>query len=424
MHPAATDDCPRCGAPRPHDSDTERQDCSFCGAPLRKRREPPTPRAPQAPRSQSTPFVWALVGAGVLVTLGALSAFVTTARGPTSGAALPGADTPVRTQSVGEPVLDTAPATPPPRARVLSGLLLLSSSENESEALLATLELLDDTNKRLLAALNPNTGALLWSQPLQPSQSNGPRAVVNGTLIVSGAQTLNGLDPTTGEGLWQRSLERVPQSLCQGRNTVGVSTALGFTAFASTTGSPIPADPKHCTSVYSSHSAAPNFRYAEVDEVRHWLPRSSRLAPLRGLLPQRGAARVVLGKETGNSGSASSSVGIIAGKGWLWQASLGTGQNDGAAFLSPGIAAVRAERVVVPYRLPDKAEVQLVCFDLASGRRLWTRSLDSGPNGGKSDAPPELLVTRDGRVLYLNEQGTLRTLNLDEGTEQWSMGVP
>lgn len=416
MHPVAMDDCPRCGAPRPHEDETDVRNCTYCGAPLPKRAPP---RTQEPPRKNSASWTHAapIVGVLLLVTLGAVSAWRVAAPALPNVPEVPAVASP--TPWVEPEVTSAGTAIKSDEFRVLPGLLLVPNSAY-GDAVLVVLEPRQAaTSSHQLALLNPSTGRALWQRPVEPPTKDGTiRAVVGGSLIVASATSLAGLDPATGEIHWQRSVDAAVDGLCATGKDVGATLAkLGLRAFAIATGAPLSPNPSRCDAVYSSRSAAPNFDFVDGPELRRWLPKGSSFAATRGLLPQRGLARVVLGQEPGNPASAS--VNVVTNRRWLWQATLAPQASTRASLLSPALAAVRLDRVVVPFVEQD-GDLSVGAFNLANGGRQWTRAL--GKYGTETLARPELLVSLDGHVLFLDERGKLWALNLGTGTEEWSIG--
>jgi hypothetical protein len=416
MHPVAMDDCPRCGAPRPHEDETDVRNCTYCGAPLPKRAPP---RPTELPRKGATNWTHAapIVGVLLLVTLGAVSAWRVAAPVASNAPEVSAVASPV--PWVEPEVTSAGTAIKSDEYSVLPGLLLVPNS-TYGDAVLVVLEPRQAaTSSHQLALLNPSTGRALWQRPIEPPTRDGTvRAVLGGRLIVAGAKSLSGLDPATGEIHWQRSVEAAIDGLCATGKDVGANlTKLGLRAFASATGAALSPNPSRCDAVYSSRSAAPNFDFVDGPELRRWLPKGSTFAAARGLLPQRGLARVVLGKEPGNPASAS--VNVVTNRRWLWQATLAPQASTRASLLSPALAAVRLDRVVVPFVEAD-GHISIGAFNLATGERQWTRAL--GKYGTETLARPELLISLDGHVLFLDERGKLSALNLSTGTEEWSIG--
>lgn len=416
MHPVAMDDCPRCGAPRPHEDETGVLDCTYCGAPLPKR---PPPRPPELPRKSSANWTHAapIVGVLLLVTLGAVSAWRVTAPTTTEAPAAPAAPAPV--PWVEPEVTAAGTAIKSEEYKVHPGLLLVPNG-GDMDALLVVLEPRQPaTGSHQLALLNPSTGRALWQRPVEPPTKDGSvRAVVGGSLMVANARSLSGLDPATGEIHWQRSVDAPIDGLCATGKDLGATlTKLGLRAFAMATGASLSPNPTRCDAVYSSRSAAPNFDYVEGSELRRWLPKGSAFGAVRGLLPQRGLARVVLGTEPGNPPSAR--VNIVTNRRWLWQATLAPRASARARLLVPPLASVRLDRVVVPYAEQD-GQLSVVAFNLVDGKRLWTQTL--GEYDAQAPTRPEQLVSLDGHVLFLDGYGKLSALNLSTGTEEWSIG--
>jgi hypothetical protein len=208
--------------------------------------------------------------------------------------------------------------------------------------------------------------------------------------------------------------------LCTGGTWIGVThAAQDPNTFKLITGEPMAADMRRCEPVYSSRSAAPNFEFIDAQQLQRLLPKTSKLHALRGLLPQRGKAQVVLGMEGGSDGRAS--VGVVTGRRWLWQANVASTLSEHATLLDPALAAVRLERVVVPYIAPNSS-VRLVSYDLKDGRRIWSQALDGAHlEGAKSEA--QLLVSLDGHLLF-GGAGKLWAVKLTDGTKVWSIGGP
>jgi outer membrane protein assembly factor BamB len=113
-------------------------------------------------------------------------------------------------------------------------------------------------------------------------------------------------------------------------------------------------------------------------------------------------------------------VAVASRKAWLWSARLGKASAADARLLSPPLAAVRNERVVVPYVLGDRSELHLASLELGSGRLVWDRLL-SADFAESSAADAELRISRSGLIYFSSGLGQLWALGSD-GQPIWKLG--
>ncbi len=312
--------------------------------------------------------------------------------------------------------------------RALPGLLLLEEGGEHDALLLLVEPLAGAPRQRQLTARDASSGREWWRRPVEregPAQQLRTLQVGK-TLVVMLPHLLWGLDPQSGRMLWQRALDAAPARSCaSGRDFGLIDEKGGFAAYSSATGSPSALARAACAPVYDSHSDAPNFAFIDAASATRWLPRDDEFAVERGLLPSRGTAQVVLGTPKSGASRDTANVGVLSGRRWLWQANVANEAPDGARFTTPPLAAVRGERVVVPY--VTEGGVVLTALELASGERRWTTALpgstsvtSSAPSGSENQAG-ELAISRRGHAAYRQASGKLWVLSLDTGAIEWSL---
>lgn len=300
--------------------------------------------------------------------------------------------------------------------RVGSHALLVARTDRPEEDLLVTLEPVgrDEVVLTLLAA---GDGRERWRRVFEVEQAPLPlRAVVDRTLVVFTRDgRILGLDAERGTTLWAHAFAEEARELCGAGAIVGVRHASGVAAFTAATGEPA-ASPRTCTPIYGSSSPAPNFVYVEGAALASWLPDGHEFFLQRGLQPHRGAARVALGREPGEQGPIT--LGVLEGKRWRWRATLRAEAPAEAAFFGEPQAAVRNERVAVPYRDREGA-LHLASFDLDTGRRQWDREIAvSLPE----DAEVEVLASISGHVFLRAGDGRSWVVEPHRGDVEWSIG--
>jgi hypothetical protein len=341
---------------------------------------------------------------------------------------VPPQDAPPERPSVSEPPVDVSTEAARPDIRTRGGLLLVRADQDNHEDLLAVCSMGDETTpEHWLAAINGDDGTELWRRPWDSTADPAStlRAVVaDKLLLVSPEGQLLALDPGTGNLLWQRAVGPSAHTLCEGEQSVGVTSAGRFLAFALATGAPIRADQRRCRPAYTSRSPAPNFSYVDGATLNQWLPRGDSLHAVRGLAPHQGVARLLLGTEPRSTaeGEGPASVGLIANRQWLWRSVVGSG-GLGAELTDPPIAAVRRSRVVVPYLAQHRTALGVASFDLTDGRRQWDQLLFRV-------APPatvtasDVLLTMDGKVFVRGDRGHVWAARAEDGVVVWTLGRP
>jgi outer membrane protein assembly factor BamB len=327
------------------------------------------------------------------------------------------------------PDVKPAPAPDPgPPPRVLSGLLLVPAARSrDAENLVAAVEA-GSGQERWLGAFDGATGEVLWRWPLDPSQpglADALRSVIDGVLLVASPSTVYALSPDTGELSWSRDTGGRALGLCRGDGFAGLSFPnQRFVAFSVATGSSVDGRPDACAEALTSKSIAPNFSVVEGGALEPRLPRRAPLDVQRALVPHKGTARVLLGTDA----SGAARVAVASRERWLWDAGLGRGRAQRARLLSPPLAAVRNERVVVPYILADPGELRLASLELASGRLIWDEALELGLTSGEATrdvearAPnAELRLSRAGTIYFSNGKGQLWVVGFD-AQPAWKLG--
>jgi putative pyrroloquinoline-quinone binding quinoprotein len=314
------------------------------------------------------------------------------------------------------------PPVPQPASRSWPGLLLVPAVHGSSgEDLIALLGEVGPNGPRWLGALAGATGELLWQRPLAPDPElgQGARTWVDGMLVVTSPSKVFGLNPESGETSWVRNTGAPPSELCAGQGFAGLRFPNErFVAFAVATGSAAVGSPEACKPLITSRSAAPNFALVEGPALDPPLPGRSPLRVQRALVPHQGSVRVLLGSELV---AASARVAVASRKAWLWSARLGRADAADARLLSPPLAAVRNERVVVPYVLGEGSELRLASLELGSGRLVWDRSLSRGFSDS-STADAELRISRSGLIYFSSGLGRLWALESD-GRPIWTLGA-
>lgn len=266
------------------------------------------------------------------------------------------------------------------------------------------------------AVLDAWSGKVVWERPFVGTQEPLPlRAVVGETLVAfTDDHQMLGLDPERGTTLWTRPFAFTPERLCAVPRIVGIEHAGGLERVTQATGEPVEgAGGRDCEPVYDSLSAAPNFVYVDGPKLDTWLSPGDHFVLRRGLAPHEGVARVLLGQYPGLQGPVS--VGVLQGKRWLWRSSVRAESPTGPQFFREPRAAVRHQRVVVPYH--DDGSLHLASFDLGTGRRQWDREIAAI---GSQDDDVEVLQTLAGRVLVRVGSGALWSVESDRGDIVWS----
>jgi len=421
--------CPQCGAPLPRGAKRRPVQCEHCGTRL----EPDVGEAPAHPSEPSpeqtgrpltfpTPprhtyrtliaVVPTLLAYGVYM-------FVWRQAQPQSAAA---------SRSVATVAASTAPGSTPskptpepgPAPRVFPGLLLVPAAHaGDADNLIAVVEEPGAQRKRWLAAFDGGRGDVLWRWSLDrdPNLADAHRAAIDRMLLVASPGTVYALSLETGEVSWSRDTGGRVESLCSGDGYAGLSFPnQRFVAFSVATGSSVKGRPEACAEVLSSRSVAPNFSVVDGKAVDPPLPSRAPLDVQRVLVPHKGKARVVLGTDA----SRRARVAVASRDSWLWDARLGRGHANRARLLSPPLAAVRNERLVVPYVLDGPAELRLASLDLASGRLVWDEALTQRDVEARWPEA-ELRISRAGTIYFSNGKGQLWVVGFDSQL-MWKLG--
>jgi len=234
--------------------------------------------------------------------------------------------------------------------------------------------------------------------------------------LVLGADKVSALNPESGETLWTRDSGGPIRELCTGNGFAGLVFPDGRrAAFSITTGATLRDRTDACEPAVTSRSVAPNFTMVDGQGIQPPLPPR---APFRGgvarvLVPHKGTARVALASDR-----LAASVAVAGRKSWVWSTRLAEGKSGVPRFLVPPLAAVRSERVVVPYVLD--AELRLASLELGSGRLAWDRSLTS--KSAQAEAPDaELRVSQHGAIYFSDGRGRLWAIAFDSGSA-WTWG--
>lgn len=255
-----------------------------------------------------------------------------------------------------------------------------------------------------------------------------PRGWLEGLLLVADTHRLYGINALSGKTAWVRDLGELPSDLCEGRGYAGLRFSNGrFEALAMATGARVNGDASRCQPIVTSRSVAPNFSIVEGAALPSLVPERPPLRPERALVPHRGVARVLLGSAPAAPAAAlaaegAARVAVTSEESWLWDARLGRESAARAHLLTPALAAVRRERVVVPYVLSSPPELRLASLDLGSGRLLWDQLLSTSAVAQHSERA-ELRISSSGRIYFSNGTGQLWVIELD-GQPIWQIGQP
>jgi hypothetical protein len=419
-----SDECPRCGAPLPSAvAGVRLRSCAYCHTTVDEP-EPPIPRPLTARAASSNPsgLVGALLVAGCVVLVAVVIAGHLVGRSPPRALA-----STVASAITAVPVADTrASAAACEPLRALSGLVLVQEPGDADALLLVVEALLSANAQRRLSARDPSNGRELWSRPIA---FDGPvehilRIPFAETLVVALPNRVWGLEPDTGHASWERMTTSAPERACaRGREFGLIDAALGYSAYSALTGSPSSLARAACEPTYDSQADAPNFAFVDAATAARWLPQGDGFLVTRGLSPRHGAAQVVLGTQRNEAGGDSASVGVLAGKRWLWQANVANETPNAARFTIPPLAAVREQRVVVPYSFGQR--VALTALELTTGERLWTTRLPNSSGRPSASVPEsgrtELAIARGGHAAYRTASGELTVLNVDTGAIEWTL---
>lgn len=352
-----------------------------------------------------------LVGAGVSMTAVVLA--VNLSRAPDPAPRPPPTSDPAPTAMVEKP-------TPKPRERLqaLAGVVLVEEDNRADAFLILATPLEGNAEHRWLTARDPASGSELWHRPIDVADA--PERILRipfgATLVVALSNELWGLDAGTGQSSWQRVRTTAAVRACASGGEFGLVGANGdFAAYTITTGSPVSIKRAACNDVYASNADAPNFEFVDAARTARWLPSGDGFRTKRGLQPRHGSAQVVLGAESNGAAS----VGVVTGRRWLWQANVASEDPELARLTTPPLAAVREERVVVPF--VAKTGVVLTALDLESGERRWTTPLPQTTDAGAATGGSELAVSRGGHVAYRAGSGEFWVLSLDTGAIEWTL---
>ena len=419
--------CLQCGAPLSLASLRQQSvRCEHCGSVIRPETaeggesaqlpEPATP-APDVYTASASSHArrWWYGIVPALICYGAYWAFGSQSQSPT----LPPPVREARVVPLSTPSPGVVPS-PTPSPRVLPGLLLVPSlGGNAGDDLVALIEGRPD-GQRALGAIDGETGTVLWQRPLgpEPALGEGARAWIDDMLVVASPAKLFALNAGTGETSWVRATDAPPIDLCAGQGYAGLLFPdRRFAAFSVTTGSSVSRSVDACAEVPTSRSVAPNFSFVEGDRLDPPLPARPPFLVQRALVPHKGSVRVLLGSDA----SQAARVAVASRKDWLWDARLGRDHAHQARLLSPPLAAVRNQRIVVPYQVSTTPpELHLASLDIASGRLEWdhvlsTRSIDA------PDARAELRMARAGTSYFSNGLGQLWAVRAD-ARPAWTSG--
>jgi DNA-directed RNA polymerase subunit RPC12/RpoP len=423
--------CVRCGAPVPFAPGSTRAQCTYCGARLvvdasSKTREAPrglpqlfatTGLTPDARRA-----LWIVALSAALVSL--LPFVLALLRAPPKLASeSPGSVDPGHLSTVAQPA--TPPVPPEPHVSdAHSGTLLLDVDGDNREDAIGVFER-EPPAERFLGAVSGADGHVLWKADgtLDGIDSDDAlRAVVDyELLVVDPAGVLRDLDARSGVLRWSLPLAGPARDLCVHGDTLGLQMGDGTKRYVSiATGTPAHDSPPTCEHAYTSRAEGPNFTTADLSEAaRLTRPADTQLDVYHALVPLVGKARVALGIDRQSGAPA---VAVVAGGRLLWTARVDPGTDIAVPSRRPMRAAVRFDRLVLTYGVghsaPGSEYLRVVCFDLASGRRIW----DAEPPKVEGGPSTEVSISRDQRVFLRTSGGQLRILDLDRGATQLIVG--
>lgn len=312
-----------------------------------------------------------------------------------------------------------------PQLRAAFGKLLLISKTavgNGEQQKIASVARFADRGEQLwLAAWSSEAGRLAWRWPMPAGATdvNTERAVLGDAILVRSAEAIVRLNAETGEVTWTGPAPAARGRLCATKAYVGVKTDESPTRVLNwATGRPFDVKPGACETFYSSEDAGPNFQYLAASTLTDLRKRPKDFQVVRGLLPNQGNARVILGTVT-RGAEATPAVSVAANGRWVWQQDVSA--YTLAQLPEPALASVRRESVVVPYWDTQNGLLRMSAFHLKSGARLWDTAL-SEPTTVRSTVDIDVGVTLDGVVVVRLFDGRLRAYSLSDGDLQWSLG--
>jgi outer membrane protein assembly factor BamB len=260
-----------------------------------------------------------------------------------------------------------------------------------------------------------SNGGVLWTQSDEAvlagfDAARSLRLILGrALLVIHPTSAVHALDTKTGRLLWSRSLGEPLLKLCPSADIVQFEMQSGaVVSLYVSTGASAPVRDS-CDRATTSQSAGPNFDLVETDG-RSDTPSAlrARIDVRHMIVPFVGSARVLLGTErsTGNP-----AVGVVSGGRSLWLAALAA-DSSGASLFEPVRAAVRYDRVVVPYVLKSEPSIRIECFELATGRRVWTATFEGEADG----AGGEIAISHDHRVFVRSAAGHVAVYDLTYGS--------
>ena len=423
--------CVRCGAPVPFAPGSTRAQCTYCGARLVVNAASKTREAqrllPLLPATTSiTPDVrrvlWIVGLSAVLISL--LPFVHALLRAPPKLASeSPGSVDPRHLSTVAQPA--TPPVPPAPHlSAVHPGTLLLDVDNDGREDAIGVFEQ-EPPAERFLGAVSGADGHVLWraDTALDGIDSDDAlRALVSlELLVVNPAGVVRDFDARSGVLRWTLPLAGPARDLCVHGDTLALQMGDGTTQYVGlTTGTPAHDSPTTCEHAYTSRAEGPNFTTADLSEAALLTrPADTKLDVYHALVPLVGKARVALGIDRRSGAPA---VAVVASGRLLWTARVAPGTDIAVASPRPMRAAVRFDRLVLTYGVghsaPGSEYLRVVCFNLASGRRIW----DAEPPKVEGGPSTEVSLSRDQRVFLRTAGGQLRILDLDRGATQRIIG--
>jgi hypothetical protein len=286
---------------------------------------------------------------------------------------------------------------------------------------------LESTGTYWIGAFSGKDGHLLWRSEGYSWVAKGFRAIAGKWVIVADLLGLvRALDIATGKGVWKAKLASMPIRICASNDSLGFEMndkKIEARSLSTGQGQPLAGLQDFCGPVYSTLSdEAPNFQVRSkltqegAGSRRRTHPfEISGTAIDRVLVPTSGRARVVLGHQS--AGSAIPVVAVVAGGKVLWQKIIADKDPETASPSLAPKAAVRRERVVVPYEQGNPRVARLSCFSLASGKRQWDVELSDAVPGDR-----RLAVSHDGKVFVATRNGALSVFDLETGSFEFYIG--
>jgi len=439
--------CPHCAAALPAEVGATSVKCSYCGTTSLLRGGTIASGAPTRPASGGSP---ALLGcgvvAGVLVLFGGVAAFLLFRGSPSQPpysdvSVAPGDPLPRVIERVAEPAVEPAADKPP--ARTLERIdtsrrpLLVDVNADGHPDIVARANFSEgDRRWSAYAALDSQTGAVLWTVDLTDGDRDTHAAVAHGRLLLlTAAGQVTGHDLKTGASQWSTTLGERGQQMCASKSAdaieiptldkrvlqLDVKTGRQTPVAAIPECAPLPTDfePNQHDPSDRTDSRAPAGTVAiRCGGVSMYtssgfskLPDQCRqrskvdVDNLAGIVAhslwQTDAGWLVLGVR--KPGTYVPTIGLIDKQRRLaWKADVPDGNPLLADEGGPDPAVLLADRVVVGFNVKDQPP-HLAAFALADGARQWTIDAPGGNRVQRATAADNhLFLYSDGAVHILD----------------------